>query len=338
VSGSAVNGSAVNGSAVNGSAVNGSAASGPAASGPAPRVAIIVVNFNGRQYLADCLGSLAALEYPRERWTAIVVDNGSTDGSRDELRANHPDVRLLALSANRGFAGGNNAGIAWALAAGYDYVALLNNDTRVEPGWLSALVAVAEREADVAACGGKILSWDGAMIEYAGRVFHKETTHGGYSDEPNDGRYSAVSPAAYACGGSCLLRAEALRRLGTFDEDFFAYHEDVDWSLRAWLAGWRVLYVPDSVLYHRRGGTSAGTAFRDYIGPRNALMTWLKCYEPRTWRRFAGTVWRVYNSGPSLRRGLLYNLTVLPRTLAKRRGVQRLRCIADDEFFRRIAG
>jgi GT2 family glycosyltransferase len=129
---------------------------------------------------------------------------------------------------------------------------------------------------DIGACGSKILSWDGSTIEFSGTVFWRSTTSGGYTDEPDDGRYNQVAPAAYACGGACLFNGRALRELGGFDEDFFCYHEDVDWSLRAWLAGWRVLYVPGSRMYHLRGGSSTGTAFRDYIGPRNALTTWLK--------------------------------------------------------------
>lgn len=304
---------------------------------PAPRVAVVTISFNGRQHIDECFGSLAALDYPREAWRLVVVDNASQDGSLAHVRAHYPDAELLPQGRNRGFAGGNDAGMRWALAQGYDYVALLNDDTRVEPEWLRAMVETAEAAPDIGACASKILTWDGSLIEFSGSVFFKETTGGGYTDEPNDGRYDRVMPAGYACGGACLLRVSALREIGLYDEDFFCYHEDVDWSLRAWLAGWRVLYVPASVIYHKRGSASAGTAFRDYIGPRNALTTWLKCYEARTMRRFGAFVWRVYTGAPHLRRGLAYNLAVLPRTLIKRHQVQRLRRIADEEFFRRLS-
>ncbi len=304
----------------------------------APRVAVVIVNLNGRAYLETCFSSLAALDYPADRWQPVVVDNGSTDDSIAYAQERFPGAQILPHQKNLGFAGGNNAGIRWALDQGFEYVALLNNDTRVEPSWLSALVREAEAAPDVAACASRILTWDGKLIEYAGTVFYPETTHGGYTDEPNDGRYASVAPAAYPCGAACLLRAAALRQIGLLDEDYFCYHEDVDWGIRAWLSGWRVLYVPDSVIYHLRGGSSTGTQFRDDIGPRNALMTLLKCYEWPTLVHNGRQVLRIYTSQPHLRRGLVYNLGVLPRTLLKRRTVQRLRRRSDAQFWAFLEG
>ena len=143
-----------------------------------PRVAVIVLNYNGKRFFADCCASLAALDYPAERWQLVVVDNGSRDGSVEEARALAPQADLVPLPRNLGFAAGNNVGMRRALAQGYDCVALLNNDTRVDPQWLRALVEVAESAPDVAVCGSKILSWDGTLIEYSGSVFWKETTSG----------------------------------------------------------------------------------------------------------------------------------------------------------------
>ncbi len=303
-----------------------------------PRVAVIVLNYNGLKWLDPCFESLGGLDYPAGSWTPVLVDNASKDGSVAHMRAHHPQVQLLPRDTNDGFTGGNNAGMAWAIEQGYDYVVLVNNDTKVEPDWLSRLVEVAESAPDIAACGSKILTYDGKLIEFSGTVFSKETTHGGYTNEPNDGRYNEVRPAGYACGASCLLRVATLKQIGLLDNDYFIYHEDVDWGVRAWIAGWRVMYVPGSIMYHYQGGAGLGNPFRDYTGPRNALTTWLKCYELGTMRRFGGTMWRVYNSAPHMRRALRYNLRVLPHTLAKRRAAQRARRVSDEEFFRRLQG
>jgi GT2 family glycosyltransferase len=297
-----------------------------------PSVSVVVVNYNARRFLPDCLASLAALDYPSDRLAVTLVDNASSDDSVEFVRSEFPQVSVIALPTNRGFAGGNNVGMHAALEAGCDYVALLNSDARAHPKWLRAMVETAEAQVDVAFAGSKILTWDGGLVEFAGNVFWRETSHGGYADEPDTGQFDVPANAAYACGASMLMRAQALRQLGMFDEDYFIYHEDVDLCLRAWVAGWRVTYVPEAVVWHGRGG-STDTSFRDYVGPRNALTTVLKCYEAvtlcQTWRTILG----VYASAPHLRKGLLANAARLPKTLAKRRAVQASRRRTDHEIF-----
>lgn len=300
-----------------------------------PDVHVVVLNRNGRRFLEACFQSLEALDYPSQRLELVLVDNASEDESVSYIERAFPEVRIVRNPDNYGFARGNNEGIRRALERGADYVVLLNNDTRVDPDWLRALVEVAEAHPDVAICGGKILSWEGTIIEFSGTVWHKVTSAGGYTNEPDRGQYDEMHPAAYACGASMLLRTEALRRIGLFDEDYFIYHEDVDLSLRAWIAGYRVLYVPQSVIYHWGGGYTAGTPMRDYLGMRNALTTVLKCYAWETWREICRELLRIYlvRSPAYLKRAFLYNLAVLPKTLLKRRHVQALRKRSDHEIF-----
>ncbi|HEY1015402.1 MAG TPA: glycosyltransferase family 2 protein, partial [Herpetosiphonaceae bacterium] len=126
----------------------------PPAPGSWPRVTVIILNYNGWRFMPGCLAALAATDYPAEALDILVVDNASHDGSVEHLRRDFPGVRLLALGGNTGFAGGNNAGIR---ASDAPYVVMLNNDTAVEPGWLKPLVAAAEADPTVGACGSKLL-------------------------------------------------------------------------------------------------------------------------------------------------------------------------------------
>lgn len=300
-----------------------------------PPVGVVVLNYNGHRHLQTCFEALLTLDYPSDAVQFVFVDNASEDDSVTFVRETFPHVRVIENDENLGFAGGNNAGIRWGIDHGAAYVALVNNDTHVDRNWLYTLVSAAENDPEVALCGGKIVSWDGSRVEYSGTVFFKETSAGGYTDEPDRGQYDQMMPAAYACGASMLIRTSALSDIGLFDEDFFCYHEDVDLSLRAWIAGYRVLYVPQSMVHHRRGGSSEGTDFRDYIGMRNALTTVLKCYALPTWRENYRPVLQTYlhPSPRHLKRAFLYNVMWLPRTLRKRRRIQRSRRRSDAEMF-----
>ncbi len=303
-----------------------------------PNVHVIVLNRNGQRFLETCLRAVQELDYPAQRLEVVLVDNNSEDQSVPYVESNFPEVTVLRNPDNYGFARGNNVAIRRALERNADYAVLLNNDTRVESNWLRALVDVAEAAPDVAICGGKILSWQGGTIEFSGTVWHKVTTAGGYTNEPEQGQHDEMHPAAYACGASMLLKTEALREIGLFDEDYFIYHEDVDLSLRAWIAGYRVLYVPQSVVYHWGGGYTSGTPMRDYLGMRNALTTVLKCYQRETWREIYRHLLEIYlhRSPRHLKRAFLYNVLMLPRTLTKRRHVQATRRRSDQEIFAEI--
>lgn len=300
-----------------------------------PSVNVIVLNRNGQHFLEACFRAVQELDYPAHRLEVILVDNDSEDNSVPYVENTFPEITVIRNQGNYGFARGNNVAMRRALEQGADYAVLLNNDTRVDPNWLRALVEVAEAQPDVAICGGKILSWEGDVVEFSGTVWHKVTTAGGYTNEPDRGQHDEMHPAAYACGASMLLKTEALRQIGLFDEDYFIYHEDVDLSLRAWIAGYRVLYVPQSIIYHWGGGYTSGTPMRDHLGMRNALTTVLKCYQLVTWREIYRDLLQIYlrRSPWHFKRAFLYNVAVLPRTLAKRRRVQATRRRSDHELF-----
>jgi GT2 family glycosyltransferase len=216
------------------------------------RVTIVVLNWNLRDDTLACLASLdrAALHGAR----VMVVDNGSRDGSVEAIRARHPRVELVALPENRGYAGGNNAGIRTALEAGAEGVLLLNNDTEVAPDFLPPLLEATEP--DVAAVSSTIFRLDRPeLIDVAYAEVHFGRRHmvqlAGANALPAE-RFARRQEIQVAVGCSVLLRAEALRTVGLFDEEYFAYHEDVDWCLRARKYGYRLLLEPHSRVFHRR--------------------------------------------------------------------------------------
>jgi GT2 family glycosyltransferase len=231
-----------------------------------------------------CLEAVAAQvgDVGPDNAVVTVVDNGSTDGSIGAIAGRHPAVRLLPLGANHGFTGGIAAGLARSEAR---YVVFLNNDAVPEPGWLKALVdAIEEAPNDVMSVGGKVVDPTGQFIDFIGGAL----TFDGHAFQ-NGFRYPLASrdePAAgeeilFACGGNMISRREPLMTLGGFDDDYFAYLEDVDFGWRSWLAGYRVLFEPRAVARHKSSATSQrlGDFERGVLFERNALQTALKNYE-----------------------------------------------------------
>ena len=218
-------------------------------------VMVVVPTWNGERFLAECLASLAAQTQPHR---AIVVDNGSVDGSVALVRARFPDVELVLLAHNQGFAGGVNRGIEAALAGGAELVALLNNDAVADERWLEHLVVCAAEHPEAGIVTAKLLAFDREHLDSTGDCY------GGWGlpwprgrGELDRGQFDDAPEVFAASGGASLYRASMLRGVGTFDEAFFAYYEDVDLSFRARLAGWGVRYAPAARAYHRIGGTSA---------------------------------------------------------------------------------
>jgi len=237
------------------------------------RIAAVVLSWNGREDTLACLRSLQRVTYPE--LSIVVVDNGSTDGGPEAVAAEFPDVRLLPLGENRGFAGGVNRGAEAALADGADAVLLLNNDTTVEPGFLEPLVDAGCVEGVGAACA-QILDSATGRIWYAGASYDPRRghhgRHTGYGDAPLP-QATAPYETERACGGAMLIPRAALEEVGPLDESLFAYAEDVDWSLRARRAGLRILVVPASVVHHRVSASTGGAASPDslYYALRNSL-------------------------------------------------------------------
>jgi len=243
-----------------------------------PAVAVAVLNFNGKHYLKDCLASLAQQSYGN--YSVYVIDNGSTDASVDFVKKEFPWVRIIAFDRNYGFAEAYNRAIEMLQ---FDFVALLNNDVAVDSGWLEKLVEEILKDENIAACGSKILLYrDRGRLNHAGGKF---TLIGGGYDmglcEKDSEEYNRGGYVGCVCGAAMLVRRDAFIRLGGFDRDFFAYFEDTDFCWRAWLYGFRVVYVPSSIVYHKFGGSwgSVYGGYRVYLGERNRLLTVFKNFE-----------------------------------------------------------
>ncbi len=243
---------------------------------------IIIVNWNNRAETLECVAAVEA-QLPEVAGASItVVDNGSTDGSTTAIASRHPNVKLFALTENRGFTGGLAAALAGSNATN---VIFLNNDAVPQPGWLAAFVnALDEAPEDVVSIGGKIVDPTGTKLDFIGGLL----TFDGHAFQ-NGFRYpvgSREEPKAgdeilFACGGNMISRRARLMELGAFDDDYFAYLEDVDCGWRTWIAGYRVLFEPRALVRHASSTTSKrlGDFERGVLFERNALQTAIKNYE-----------------------------------------------------------
>jgi GT2 family glycosyltransferase len=218
------------------------------------RVAVVVPSWNGREQLDEVLESLEAQRY--RDFETIVVDNGSSDDSVPYLADRWPEVRVVALERNRGFAAAVNVGIE---ASDAEFVALVNNDVELEPGWLETVVDALDRHPTAGSVASKLLDWsrrnvlDGAgdLVGWDGYCVRRG------KGERDRGQYDRSPRVLSACAAAALYRRRALDDVGPFDESFFAYIEDVDWGVRAQLAGWDCIYEPTAVAYHIGGASSS---------------------------------------------------------------------------------
>jgi GT2 family glycosyltransferase len=238
--------------------------------------AAVLVNWNGA---GDTLATLASLDRAagRERLRVVVVDNGSTDGSAERLRRERPDVELIETGENRGFAAGNDAGIARVLAdPRIARVLLLNTDVEVDPGFLPPLAA-ALADPGVAAAGPKIFYFDPPDLLWAagGRLRIRETVAvelgRGHRDGPEFSRPAEVTYLTTCC---LLVRRQALETVGLLDPAYFINVDDADWCRRALDLGWRLRYAPESRIWHKVAASTAGgytPAKTFHTGRSNAL-------------------------------------------------------------------
>jgi len=221
------------------------------------RVAIVVLNWNEINDTLKCLDSLSSQNY--RLFHIIVIDNGSTDNSRellDKYQAKHSEiVEVIYSHKNLGFAGGVNTGIKWALKKDFEYVALFNNDAIADKNWLKNLVDVIQSK-EIGISTGLLLDEDGRTIDSTGDWYSVWGLP--FPRNRGDGRIEACKDGLVfgATGGASLYKTEMLKNIGLFDEDFFAYYEDVDISFRAQLAGWKATYSSDAIAYHKQGVTS----------------------------------------------------------------------------------
>jgi GT2 family glycosyltransferase len=263
------------------------------------RVSVAVVSWNGLEHLKVCLAALAAQDDPGLRWEVLVLDNGSRDGTADWIRRHHPEVRIIVSPVNLGFCAGNNRLVQEARG---DAVALLNNDARPAPDWLRALVhGLRSSPSDVAAISGMILDWEGERLDFAQGImtFDGHAFQQGYHRPLDRARLPATgSEILFPCGGNMMIRRRAFVESGGFDEDFFAYLEDVDLGWRLWSRGQRVTFTREAVVYHRSMATSdlLGLYNRGFLFERNAFLTAYKNYEPGVWEQIMPAIFLTLTS------------------------------------------
>jgi GT2 family glycosyltransferase len=312
-----------------------------------PRITVVIPNWNGERLLETCLSSLRGQTLGD--FETILVDNGSTDGSVALVARDFPEVRVVALEENRGFSAAANAGIR---ASDTELVALLNNDTEQDPGWLESLVRAAGSHPGAGSFASKLLDFhDRGLIDGAGDALRLSGLpyrigHG----ERDRGQLDAPGYVFGACGAAALYRRRMLDEIGLFDEDFFAYCEDGDLSFRARLAGYGCFYVPGAIIYHMGGASTGGkrSAIATALGTRNSLGLLVKnlplSVAPHLLPFFvAGQLARLLTAAATgtLRahlEGLAGARRHLPAMLEKRRKVQRARKVSDARIRRVIGG
>jgi len=241
-----------------------------------PLVSVIIVSWNGKDLLAECLDSLFAQRF--RDFEVIVVDNGSRDGTTAFLRERYPKVVVVGLAENKGYAGGNNAGLQEARGA---FIVLLNNDTKVDPAWLGSLVKTAQQEPGSGMWASKILTYDDpGLIDNVGHLIYPDGLARGKGRLERDrGQYELHAEALWPSGCAGMYRKEMLDETGWLDEDFFAYADDVDLGLRGRLAGWKCTYVPEAKVYHKySASSSAYSPLKAFLVERNRIWVLLKYY------------------------------------------------------------
>lgn len=241
-----------------------------------PKVAVVVLNWNNLPDTLACLRSVAGLDYPNSY--SIVVDNGSTDGLADQILAAFPTAEVLRLEANLGYAEGNNVGIRHALAAGADYVLILNNDTLVHPSMLAELVAVAEESpqmgmagptmycvapSDVLFAAGSFICWARGSLRHRG-MFEPATRYA---------QLQQPEPVDFIVGCGLLVRRKVIEAVGGYNPAYYLNFEDVEWGVKAWRAGFEVWHVPKAVMWHKVSATlGRASPANTYYMTRNALL------------------------------------------------------------------
>ncbi len=240
-----------------------------------PKVAVVILNWNGKQDTLECLASVIAMDYPS--FQVAVVDNGSTDGSVDAICQAFSQVTVLETGANLGYAGGNNVGIRWALEQGFDGILILNNDTVVDRGLLRAFASAQQQFPSAGVFGAKIYYYTSPdVLWFAGGKWHSDNLgfkHVGQG-HPDGPEFSVPRTFDYMTGCALYAPAEVFRRVGFFGEELFLTFEETDWCYRASAMGFSPIYVPDARLWHKVSVSFGGAVspLMTYFMTRNRLL------------------------------------------------------------------
>ncbi|MBM16000.1 MAG: hypothetical protein CMH75_07955 [Nitrospina sp.] len=309
-----------------------------------PVVSVIVPNWNGIRFVGMCLDSLDKLHF--KNFEVIVVDNGSTDGSRELIEEKYSWVRLLKLPENMGFAIACNEGIKTSNAR---YVVLLNNDIEVTPDWLTELYEGMERHPECGMGTTKMMFLDNRDVFYnTGDLFHSWSAGGGRGQGEKDiGQYDQENFVFGACAGAGIYRKELFNQIGLFDEDFFIFAEDVDLNMRSQLQGFQAVYLPKSKVYHI--GTATVGLYSDryvYLCKRNDIWVFIKNYSLKMYFKYLRSIWKhqfadikyftYRGQGHVLFKSKWDALKLLPKMLFRRFQIQRSRIASDFEIEKHI--
>jgi GT2 family glycosyltransferase len=300
---------------------------------------VIIPNWNGAAHLPTCLEALR--HQTLTDFEAIVVDNGSQDESLNLLQSSYPGVKVIALPRNHGYAGGCNVGLKAAVGK---VLVILNNDTEVTPTWLAELISSLDRHPDAGMATPKVMLWDDRMRLHTTGDYVRTN---GIPDsrgvwQRDEGQFEQPEYVFGAAGVAPAFRRAMLDDVGLFDADFGSYCEDIDLSWRAQLAGYRCIYSPHSVLYHRVSATGGGP-IRSFYVARNTIWVLAKNLPAGLWARHRGEIlaaqwqrfvdalraWRGAAARATVR-GQLAGLLGMPRALRKRRAIQSLRRVDES--------
>ena len=319
-----------------------------------PLVSVLVLNYNGRRFLDDCFNSLREASYPNQE--VIMIDNLSTDDSVAYMEEKFPEVKLFQNGINGGFSLAYNN--AFKIAKG-KYFVVLNNDVKVDKGWLEPMVILCEADEEVGAVQPKLLSMlEPHKFEYAGASgghldkYGYAFTRGRLFDlsEEDKGQYDDVADVFWTTGAAMMLRAEALRKSGDMDVDFVHHYEEIDLCYRLNLAGYRLKVVPSSIVYHYGGGIINYESYKKlYWNHRNSVFMMLKNLEGKNLLWFIPSrilldgmtfAWALSSANFKRMKALFHAwlwLTFHPRMIMKkRREVRKMRKLPDNIIFQRM--
>ncbi|MBI5930073.1 MAG: glycosyltransferase family 2 protein [Chloroflexi bacterium] len=301
------------------------------------RLSIIIPNWNGKHHLETCLPSLVAQTHSDIE--VIIADNASTDGTQAFVGEHFPQFLIEQLPENRGFTGACNAGMRVATG---EFIALLNNDTEVDPNWAAQVIAALGRHPEAGFVASKMLLFDQRDTFHTTGDFYRVDGQPGNRGvwQQDTGQYETEEYVFSACGGSSVYRRSMLEKIGLLDDDFFFSLEDVDLAWRAQLQGYRCIYAPQAIVYHKLSASGGGATASFHDG-RNTLYVLIKNYPTALWRRYGWVVlrnqskiawsalraWRGAAARAKLR-GMLAGILTLPRMLPKRRAIQQSRCVS----------
>lgn len=245
------------------------------------KAAIIIVNWNGARFLPDCLAAVLRQTY--RNYEVYFVDNGSIDDSVAYVQNHYPDIHLVRLDKNYGFAKGNNKGIEAAFRdREVAYAVLLNNDTIADVNWLEELIMTVETDENIGAVGSKMIFYhDKDLVNTMGVVPLKNGNALNYKKYESNRDQMCVEKIFAPCAGAALYKRSALEKAGLFDEDYFCYLEDVDLGYRLNLCGYTSYVNPRSFVYHIHSGTAAGMDdLKSFLIVRNSLYNAIKYLHP----------------------------------------------------------